>query len=656
MLLAISVNALQHDVNVSCTAIQTELDSIFAQNQLEEFPTKERAIELVDLSRINDCECLVDALNLLGFKHYANTHLNEAKECLSEAELIMIENKKFDKSYVDNQIFQALANILNEEYDLAIYQLERCKTIAGKIGDSLAIVNASLNQGLAYMQKADFEKSEESYLNVIENVKTPDEFEGYGYALENIAEVYRKQGKINKAWEYNNLALEYWQRNNHNKGQYFCYFHRAGLYAIGQDYEEQLEALKTSREIGQTHNIAIVDIHIAKNIGQALKNLGRQQEMASHYEKTLQEFFGITPEDQRYIAEELVDFYKSNKEPEKLELIVESVLTNSEKLRESNQTSTVKLLEINKVIDEQISKYNQLNYKNESNKKQLRWQYWISGFMFLSLALLMYIARMYYRQNQYRKTSIQKIESQNQKLNELNKVLDSKNQELENFAYVASHDLKSPLRTIISFNQLINQKLDGGDIKSAKEYFSMVEKTSKDMSHLVDDLLRFAQLSNHPLALEDIDPYQLVQEIKSDISKDITEANASIVVHSHGMIIAADRIKLRQILLNLISNGIKFKQEDKNPLITIEVTDTLEEWIFEVTDNGIGIDPKYHCEIFKMFSRLNSKTEYQGTGIGLATCAKLVRMHRGEISIQSEKGKGSTFRFTIAKDIKVSQV
>lgn len=240
-----------------------------------------------------------------------------------------------------------------------------------------------------------------------------------------------------------------------------------------------------------------------------------------------------------------------------------------------------------------------------------------------------------------------KLAKQNQEILNLNKELRDMNEELEHFAYSVSHDLKEPLRMVKSFMNRLSQKYGDTLDDKAKQYVFYAVDGAERMDQLINDLLEYSRLGRSQNQFEVTD----LNEILDDIEK----LNYSRLEETGGSIrwpvlpqISCLKVSIHQLFNNLISNSIKYRKEDVSPEIIITFEDRPTTWLFSVVDNGSGIDPEYHSSIFGLFRKVNEESK-SGSGMGLAICKKIVEQHGGKIWVESEKGKGSTFWFTIMK-------
>ena len=232
---------------------------------------------------------------------------------------------------------------------------------------------------------------------------------------------------------------------------------------------------------------------------------------------------------------------------------------------------------------------------------------------------------------------------------EMQKKLMSSNEELERFAYVASHDLKEPLRTIGSFTQILQRHLEPKSSPEIKEYFYFVVDGVKRMSYLLDDLLALSRL-NREFNIRSINLNNIIEVINLNLRDLIIKKDGQLIVGKLPIIIG-NKTQITQLFQNLISNAFKFKGEQP-AIVKISCEENDSHFQFKIQDNGIGISPKFQKQIFIIFKRLHTRDKYEGTGIGLAICKKVVENHGGKIWLESEEGVGTTMFFTIQKQNK----
>ena len=219
------------------------------------------------------------------------------------------------------------------------------------------------------------------------------------------------------------------------------------------------------------------------------------------------------------------------------------------------------------------------------------------------------------------------------------------NAELVQFAYVASHDLQEPLRAVGGFVELLQRRYEGKLDDKADTYIGLAVDGVNRMHQLINDLLTYSRVGTHAKSLKLVDCNQVVDEALANLETAIA-GSAAQVTRRQLPTVTADRTQLVQLLQNLIGNAIKF-HGDQPPRASVSAKRSGDTWVFSVRDNGIGIDPKYAERVFVIFQRLHDRTEYPGTGIGLAVCKRIVERHGGRIWFESEPGKGATFFFTL---------
>jgi len=225
--------------------------------------------------------------------------------------------------------------------------------------------------------------------------------------------------------------------------------------------------------------------------------------------------------------------------------------------------------------------------------------------------------------------------------------LERSNAELEHFAYVASHDLREPLRSMEGFLRLLERKYKGRLDEKADRFIGFATSAAARMQNIIDDLLEFSRVSTQARSFEPTDSGAALARALENLAAAIEESGAAIR-RSPMPVVTADPVQLGQLFQNLVANAIKFRSPGRKPVVSISASEGDREWVFSVSDNGIGIEERHLGKIFEMFQRLHGP-EYPGTGIGLAVCKKIVERHGGRIWVESAAGAGSTFRFSIPK-------
>jgi signal transduction histidine kinase len=254
----------------------------------------------------------------------------------------------------------------------------------------------------------------------------------------------------------------------------------------------------------------------------------------------------------------------------------------------------------------------------------------------------------YIRTYRLQKQTTVNLEKTKDKLEKAIANLTISNQELERFAYVASHDLQEPLRSIASYSSLLKNRYGDKLDKTAQSYIKNSCDAAYSMKELVVDLLEHSKLAkSSKLNYEMVNCTKIIDITCNNLVETISLKKAKIIYSKNLPEIKTDAIKMVQLLQNLISNALKYVDKKKIPEIKIGVKKDKESWLFSVKDNGIGVDEQYFEEIFLPFKRLHSKSQYSGTGVGLSICKKIVAKFKGKIWVESKLGKGSSFYFTI---------
>ncbi|MBX9635250.1 MAG: hypothetical protein K2X44_09750, partial [Magnetospirillum sp.] len=238
-------------------------------------------------------------------------------------------------------------------------------------------------------------------------------------------------------------------------------------------------------------------------------------------------------------------------------------------------------------------------------------------------------------------------EQRAEQIRQQSEALARSNTELEQFAYVASHDLREPLRMVSSFLTLLERHLAGKLDDEAREFMGFARNGALRMDQMILDLLQYSRVGRQDTEAEQVNLKQAVETALAELAPVIAESQPVIRIDEGLPVVAGHGRELSRLFLNLVGNALKYRATDRQPEIAIGARRVANFWQVSVSDNGIGIDPQFHQRIFNIFQRLHTREHYEGNGIGLAICKKVVEHHGGHIWVDSTPGSGSTFHFTL---------
>ncbi len=536
--------------------------------------------------------------------------------------------------------------------DDAVKHYHKSLEFANEIEDNGLYMAGQNNIGHLYMRIREYDKAEERFLENLTKAKQYKYFEGTSITHTNLGIIARKRGDIDNAIvhfkealrlsdslemndvhpllnlgdiyvenEYHELALNYY-RDAYAMAQDAQLMENipdAGLslskwYFKNGDFQLSLmygkEALKAAKRLDTREKLMLVNEQLAKNY-----------EKLGEYKKALYYF--------KEYKNEQDSFYNQ----EKIKFFAELELKYAGKKREAENLFLKKEQQKNNTIIE-----------------QQRIIFIIGSILFLMLAIgLRALWRKNKQKQEYNDLLERQVRERTSNLKESNDQLLTANQELEQFAYITSHDLKEPLRNIASFSSLLSRKIDKRQYSELPEYLQYIYSSTHQMNSLIEDILAYSKLGIDENA-EEVSLENLVEQAKHDLRQTIEEKNANIILSIDQSPGASSSVflpsRLSMVFKNLIENGIKYNKNE-SPRVEINYAKHESNHVIRVKDNGFGIEEEYHDLVFEMFKRLHNRTTYQGSGIGLAICRKISHSFGGTLNIISSNEKGTTFELSL---------
>lgn len=609
--------------NSRCAEIVQILDpAITTKSKISDDYLETLCNELIMLN----CNNKALAYNLLGHLKYNNSKFSEAKALLLKAEEMCLQENSSPKYYSINQNYLALIEIVEKDFESALLHLNKSKAIAISINNNQLLAFAYLNLALAYLEMGDLTLAE-NFLNKTLSIDIKNE-EYKGYAYQNLARIFSQQNKLYEALEMAEASKNVWENIGHKKGLYFISLLQAEILRSINEYDTALEVLIEGRKIGESAGITLLmgETHKLESYLHQLTNNIPEEIVA--LKKALAFHSDLSFEAIEASVARLTEISESKNNDE----IISALLGIIDDSKKSIQANTKRQLNKEVMFEQEI----------EDIEAQTRKQFAVMGGLLVFMLVIAAFLFRIFRQNQKIKLLNEELLNSKQKIEAQMDELEMRNGELKNFAYVASHDLQSPLKTIGSFTNIIETKLNG-QAEKVRPYLNYVKSATDNMSQMISDLLKHATTEN-ALNFAPVSFSKIINDAVKNLKADIESTNTKIKVKNIGSdTIFCDEIKMIGVTQNIISNAINYAKPNQSPLIEVTTKNNNNTFTLTIKDNGIGIDPKYHSKIFEMFNRLKEKKGVDGTGIGLATCLKIVQMHNGSISVNSTPEEGAEF-------------
>ncbi|MEZ4956702.1 MAG: tetratricopeptide repeat protein [Saprospiraceae bacterium] len=523
--------------------------------------------------------------------------------------------------------------------------------------DSVNIGRTLYNIGSIFFYQDNYEMALEYYQKTLD-LCTRAKLERHIFScLSAIGGTYNRIHQTEKSIEYNLRAYELGKQLDVKSGLAYAAMNLGANYAAIDQMDSALLYYEEALALNRETNDAWGECGTLRVIGEALIKKGELDKSIEYLTAALEigEKMGFRPrliELHRTIAmyyEKKGDYKLTSEHLEKYANLKDSL---------ANEASLQKMSD-SKTRFEILQKEKELALKDAEFYTQQR------TFLLLGMGILSIILWLLYKQNQLKAKNNLILEEKNkqikkqneelaqaysqqketnQKIKEQNKQLEQSNIELKRFAYIASHDLKEPLRSIGSYANLLQRRYNNKLDSDADEFLNYITASTKRLYDLLNDVLHYSKLDFDHADVDLTDAKEALEIANENLKNKIIEKNAKI---SFGELpkITADKLHLVQLFQNLIDNSIKYS-EKTNPTVEIESSRKDGFYEFSIKDNGIGIEPPYQQKIFEMFKRLHNRDKYDGNGIGLAICKKIVQQYGGDIWVESMAGEGSTFYFT----------
>lgn len=508
-----------------------------------------------------------------------------------------------------------------------------------------------------------------------------------------LVDILIKNGAYQEALYKNIQVIGFFQKTKKLIQEAKGWRHLAVIHRFLGDHDKQLEYNKRSLSIIQKLNDPLEEIQLLNNIGDTYLNMGLFEKAENIFKTNLK-----NPESDELMiilsTKNLGKAYFKKKEFQKAKLVFKKVAILAEEnnlpeyslasdhflgrifLIEENYQLACKYLEraaiqfddldiLNKECKENLEslvqplillgkkeksslyfkKYIQIN-KRISEKRQNQS---IKNIQFkLEINEIAKSRIVLEEQNKNLQEANKKIKSQRETLLEQSKALKSANQELTQFAYMVSHDIKQPVRTINNFSKLLAREVKDHLTNDAIEFIDIIDSSTKRITVFVEDILKYATATESKIELEKVDCNEVLKQIKLNLEFQLKESEGQLLFETLPSL-DAHRSLMLQIFQNIISNGLKFRREDIAPIVRVSGEEREDKYYFEIADNGIGIREENQASVFKIFKQLNNKSEFEGSGIGLNTVLKILKKYNGSIDLESTFGKGTTFKITIPK-------
>ncbi len=563
---------------------------------------------------------------------FGETHSRMNK--LNEAESIFLKAEKVFTEYKDNyglaQCYRHLSIIKSKKknYVKSIDFLYKSLIFIDKIEDDFLLITTTINLGIVYLEIKNYDKATENLTKGLELAKKHHDHLNIIFSEYKLGIILYDRGLMNQAINKANQIIKFTKENNLEKYNFRPYLIMAGAYL------ELCQLDKAKYYCSLILNTDALPIYTYTKAQVIACRIAFEEAL---YEQVINDCSEIIESDLNILDEKLFEvMYNAhlNLKNYKEAILYGDLFRKASTQTQANNFNTYLTKQEINIAKERVSTEKLLNQKN-----------WLLVSLSIIGVLLLLTTTLFIMANQSKKKYNAELKEQ---VKQRTQELKQSNLDLARFAHIASHDIKAPILTIKAFSELLEAEAQKLNNENIKKFTKMINSSSIEASKLVEDTLEFSKLNYKHTNVVKINLKHLISKIETIIDEYIKINNAQINIPPDLPTITANETLLGKVLKNIIENGIKYNK-NVTPTIYINVLEHSSEHEIIISDNGIGINKKHHKSIFNIFYRLHPKNEFEGTGVGLAICKRIIKSMNGKIWVMSEVGKGSAFHILLPK-------